>query len=132
MGRRRCVNLTRIDWAHMNALGDEQDVGWRDSGEDQEGVIRAYRQLAAQLRAQGMNEVADRFAYRAHVRQRGVFLPRGRIPQYLGSWIQAILAGYGYRPGRTILAYLAVLAGFTLLYMQATTGWAPLGLLSSF
>src|SRR5260370_34763989 len=35
-------------------------------------AVRANRQLAAVLRAQGVNEAADRFAYRAQVLQRRV------------------------------------------------------------
>jgi hypothetical protein len=42
--------------------------------------------------------------------------------------VLALLAGYGYRHGRTILWYLAVFAAFTFMYMQATTGWIPFGL----
>jgi phosphopantetheinyl transferase len=34
-----------------------------------EAAVRANRQLAVVLRNQGLNEVADRFAYRAHVLQ---------------------------------------------------------------
>jgi hypothetical protein len=37
-------------------------------------------------------------------------------------------AGYGYRPARTLFWYLATIAIFTFLYMQATTGWIPFGL----
>jgi hypothetical protein len=91
-------------------------------------VVRAYRQLAAQLRAQGMNEVADRFLYRAQVRQRGVLLRSFRIPQYLGSWVLGVLAGYGYRPGRSLFWYLAVILGFAFAYMQATQGQLTFGL----
>jgi Pentapeptide repeats (8 copies) len=122
------VDLTTPSWANVRTLGDEHGVGLRADDFDHEAVVRAYRQVAAQLRAQGMNEVADRFLFRAQVRQRGVLLRRLHIPQYLGSWILAILAGYGYRPGRTLFWYFAVIAGFTVLYMQATTGWVPFGL----
>jgi hypothetical protein len=122
------VDLMSATWANVPTLGDEDDIGARSKAVAHEGVVRAYRQLAAQLRAQGMNEVADRFLLRAQIRQRGVLLRRFRLPQYLGSWILAILAGYGYRPGRTIFWYLAVIAGFTVLYMQATNGWIPFGL----
>jgi hypothetical protein len=96
------VDLTSAEWGPVERLGDEQGVGWRARAWEHEAVVRAYRQLAAQLRAQGMSEVADRFAYRAQIRQRSVLLRRFRLPQYLGSWFLAILAGYGYRPGRTI------------------------------
>jgi hypothetical protein len=84
--------------------------------------------LAAQLRAQGMSEVADRFALRAQIRQRGVLLRRFRLPQYLGSWLLAILAGYGYRPGRTIFWYLVVIASFTWGYIQVSHGASLIGL----
>jgi hypothetical protein len=102
--------------------------------------VRAYRQLAAQLRAQGMSEVADRFLLRSQICQRRVLLRQplqawrrpwrlpGAVGRYLGSWVLALLAGYGYRPGRTILWYLVVIASFAFLYMQATTGWIPFGL----
>jgi hypothetical protein len=39
-----------------------------------------------------------------------------------------LLAGYGYRPGRTLFWYLATIAGFTFMFMQATSGWVPFGL----
>jgi hypothetical protein len=112
------VNLTRINWDVVPTLGDEQGVGIRSPAKNQEAVVRAYRQLAAQLRAQGMSEVADRFAYRAQVRQRSVLLSRGRILEYLGSWLLALLAGYGFRPGRSILWYLAIIVGFAALYLH--------------
>lgn len=112
------VDLTRIDWSHATILGDEKSVRFDSPVAQHDAIVRAYRQLATQLRVQGISEVADRFALRAQIRQRGVLLRRGRILGYLGSWLLAILAGYGYRPGRSILWYLAVIAGFAALYMQ--------------
>jgi hypothetical protein len=70
------VNLTQIDWSVAHALGDERGVGTRDAVSSHEAVVRADRQVATQLRAQGMGEVADRFAYRALGRQRRVYLRR--------------------------------------------------------
>jgi len=78
--------------------------------------VRAYRQLAAQLRAQGMNEVADRFLYRAQQLQRRVLLRQGRLGAWLFSWVLALLAGYGYRPGRTVFWYLATVVSFAVAY----------------
>ncbi len=112
------VDLTAVRWDDVLRLGDEREAGWRDDAERHEAVVRAYRQLAAQLRAQGMSEVADRFALRAQVRQRGVLLRRVRLGPYLFSGFLAVLAGYGYRPGRTIFWYLAVVAGFAALYLR--------------
>lgn len=77
------VNLTVIDWSRIVRLGDEYKarrprklnqtlkLPAERLGEYQQ-AIRAYRQLALALRAQGINEVADRFAYRAQSLQRSL------------------------------------------------------------
>jgi hypothetical protein len=49
---------------------------------------------------------------------------------YAFSWFLFVLAGYGYRPIRTLFWYLATIAGFTVLYMQVTAGWLPFGVLA--
>ena len=86
---------------------------WRDTT-----ALRANRQLAVVLRAQGLNEDADRFAYRAHLIQRRMMLRNGprSIGPFLFSCFLDVLAGYGYKPGRTVVAYLATILGFGLLY----------------
>jgi hypothetical protein len=126
----RDVDLTTVPWENLRRLGDEGKAYYFNvsrSGRYSD-MVRAYRQVAQRLRDQGMSDDADRFAYRAQVRQRGVLLRTLRLPQYLFSWVLALLAGYGYRPGRTIFWYLAVVAGFAFMYMQATQGWVPFGL----
>jgi hypothetical protein len=50
------------------------------------------------------------------------------VTGHLGSWALALLAGYGFRLGRTIFWYLAVISSFTCMYMQATHGRVPFGL----
>jgi pentapeptide repeat protein len=134
------VNLTQIAWNEIPRLGDEHTLTVRSSADDHERVVRAYRQLAAQLRAQGMSEAADRLSDRAQVRQRKLLFRRmladwrrpwrlpGDLLRWLFSWFLALLAGYGYHPGRSVFWYLATIAGFTFLYMQATHGWVPFGL----
>ncbi|HEX9067448.1 MAG TPA: pentapeptide repeat-containing protein [Ktedonobacterales bacterium] len=122
------VNLTSVTWRKARTLGDERGVGPWSRAVAHEGVVRAYRQVAEQLRAQGMSEMADRYVYRAQVRQRGVLLRRLRLPQLFGAWVLAVLAGYGYRPGRTIFWYFVVVTGFTAMYIQASNGWVPFGL----
>jgi pentapeptide repeat protein len=123
------VNLTQVDgWERIQRLGDERSLRWRDGARQHENVVRAYRQVATQLRAQGMTDVADRFSNRALTLNRGALLRRGRIPQYLGSLFLAILAGYGYRPLRTIFWYLVVIAGFAFGYWRATHGLLTFGL----
>ncbi len=111
-----------MQWDTLQRLGDERGVGLRAGAFEHEAVVRAYRQLAAQLRAEGMSEVADRFARRAQIRQRSVLLRRGKFGQYLFSGFLALLAGYGYRPGRTLFWYLAVISGFAIAYFRVTHG----------
>lgn len=136
------ANLAVVSWAPLARLGDEyaartppgQDGETKKERRtiDFEAAVRANRQLATALRDQGLNEDADRFAYRAQVLQRvvlfrQVFLrveeqPQGpwwqlrKLTAYLGSWFLAIIAGYGYRPGRSILAYLLLVSGFAAAY----------------
>jgi hypothetical protein len=110
------INLTQIDWSRVPYLGDEQGIGLRARASDQDGVVRAYRQLAAQLRVQGLSEAADRFAYRSNMRQRRVYLRRFRILQYLGSLFLDLISGYGYRPARSLFAYVLVILGFAATY----------------
>ena len=79
-------------------------------------AVRANRQLATALRDQGMNEEADQFAYRAQVLQRQVFrLQRKRGRAALSAFLD-LLAGYGYRPGRSLVAYLIAILGFAVGY----------------
>ncbi len=81
-------------------------------------AARANRQLAAVLRAQGLSEAADRFAYRAQVLQRQVLRRSGvhASGSYLFSGFLDVLAGYGYKPGRTLMAYLSTILSFAILY----------------
>jgi uncharacterized protein YjbI with pentapeptide repeats len=83
-------NLAVIDWQAMLPLGDEaavqeatpQSLQASTLKEQQlyldsmQAAVRAYRQLANALRAQGMNEEAVPFAYRAQVLQRHVLWRR--------------------------------------------------------
>jgi uncharacterized protein YjbI with pentapeptide repeats len=81
-------------------------------------AVRANRQLAVVLRAQGLSEAADRFAYRAQVLQRRVLRRSGAraYGSYLFSGFLDVLAGYGYKPGRTLIAYLSTILSFAIIY----------------
>ena len=81
-------------------------------------AARANRQLAVTLQSQGMNEEAARFSYRAQVCQRTVFRLEGLRSQgrWFFSWLLDGLAGYGYKPGRSIGIYLVVIAVFMGIY----------------
>ena len=150
------VNLSLVDWTHITMLGDEHKARQRTTYgdvvkdlikqlEDYREAVRAYRQLANAMRAQGMNEEAVPFAYRAQVLQRAVLWRELLLGQdvslqkdgsqtmarqwirvlrrrvrvfgaYLFSWFLDILAGYGYKPGRSMFIYLLVIAGFATCY----------------
>jgi hypothetical protein len=122
------VNLTHLDWNQVPTLGDERGLHARSRLADYEAAVRAYRQLAAQLRAQGLSEVADRFSERAQIRQRKLLFRQlledwrrpWRLPsdllRWFFSWFLALLAGYGYHPGRSVLWYLATIFGFAFAF----------------
>ena len=81
-------------------------------------AVRANRQLAVVLRAQGLNEAADRFGYRAKVLQRRVLWRSGvrSYGSYFFSCFLDVLAGYGYKPGRTLIAYILTILSFAIIY----------------
>ena len=120
------VNLGVVDWSKVKMLGDEyialqptQDGKAKDNVTrltEYEWAVRANRQLAVALQGQGLNEISAYFAYRAQVLQREVLRRRRKIGQFLFSGFLDILAGYGYKPGRSVLAYLLVIATFALVY----------------
>jgi hypothetical protein len=120
----RDVDLTSVPWDGLRRLGDERKgISFNlNAASRYTDVVRAYRQVAQRLRDQGMSDDADRFAFRAQIRQRGAPPRTLRLARYLFSWLLAILAGYGYRRDRTRFWYLVTSASFTLLYMQATAG----------
>jgi hypothetical protein len=139
------VNLAVVDWTPVKMLGDELeawsavDRGGRPKDEEARltefrDAVRANRQLVVALREQGLNEEADRFAYRAQRLQREVLRRqalRREAPQHLAplrrmhrlgayafSGFLDLLAGYGYKPGRSLLAYLLVIVAFAGTYLR--------------
>jgi len=137
------VPLTRVNWQEVNGLGEEhsarQSVESKGKPKDAEARLREYgeavvanRQVATVLRSQGLNEHADRFAYRAQLCQRAVLCrqaitrvtgqphsPQWRVQKltaYLGSWFLDLISGYGYRPMRSFLTYLLVILAFAAAY----------------
>jgi hypothetical protein len=87
--------------------------------------VRVQRQLATALREQGLNEQADRFAYRAQVLQREVLRRQGSWGRWAFSWLLAALSGYGYRLWRILVAYVLTLAGFAVAFYLAGLFVAP-------
>lgn len=128
------TNLAVVDWASIAMLGDEnearqpkkQNGSWKDTHErlhDYQRAVRANRQLAVALQAQGLNEDAACFAYRAQKLQRVVMRFQHKYIQYLFSLLLDLLAGYGYRPIRTLLWYVLVVGVFAAAY--ALSGHLP-------
>jgi hypothetical protein len=121
------VPLTLVDWNTVPYLGDESgarrrrdEAGKRKSGPrrlgEYERAVRANRQLAVALRNQGINEHADRYAYRAQLCQRVVLRRQRHYLRYLGSLFLWFIAGYGYRPLRSVLSYMLVVTTFAAMY----------------
>ncbi len=122
------VNLAAIGWSQVKMLGDEYTARQKERdgkvkdretrlGEYEEAV-RANRQLAVVLQAQGLNEESARFTYRAQILQRKFLWLQGphKLGSYLFSLFLAMLTGYGYRMWRIIIVYAVAVSIFALLY----------------
>lgn len=121
------VALMRVSWKTMPTLGDEAEARRRidESGKPKDrtarltdylAAARAYRQLAVALHNQGMNEDADRFAYRAQLMQCEIFRWSKQWGGFLFSWFLFLISGYGYRLWRILATYAVVLGVFTFIY----------------
>jgi uncharacterized protein YjbI with pentapeptide repeats len=122
------TNLTVVSWEGVAPLGDEKraraatDVDGKPKNRDHrirdyEAAVRANRLLATALRAQGLAEEADVFAYRAQLMQRGPRFQRRQFGRWLISWLFAALSGYGYRLWRIFVAYGLVLAVLAAIFL---------------
>jgi uncharacterized protein YjbI with pentapeptide repeats len=132
----RNTNLSVVRWSEIKVLGDEHRALQKISNEnvpehaekkgkqkedryrlwEYESAVRANRQLSVALHEQAMNEESSYFAYRAQVLQRTVLLRKKKFGQFLFSLLLDLLAGYGHRPGRSLVAYLLTLGIFATLY----------------
>ncbi|MGZ3611740.1 MAG: pentapeptide repeat-containing protein, partial [Ktedonobacteraceae bacterium] len=133
------ANLAVVDWTSVKELGDEHTARQMKTPkgmkkykamliEEYRTAVRANRQLVVVLRNQGLNEEADHFAYYAQVLQKTVFglqilerrvALRQRIRMFfswLFSWFLYLLAGYGYRPLRSVTAYLLLILTFAVAF----------------
>ncbi len=119
------VNLAIVDWSLIKMLGDEgraRAIVYDKKGDKENSIesyreaVRANRQLAVALEGQGLNEEAAQFLYRAQVLQREVVKLQGKTGAYIFSLFLDTLAGYGYKPARSIFAYLLVVFCFAIIY----------------
>jgi len=129
------ANLSVVNWEQLAILGDEFDgswwqwlrqshfLGWARNYEDHRTAARGYQRLSKTLRDQNLNDEADRYAYRAQICRRRMFFRKilawpSRLPQYVLSHFLNLIAGYGYKPERTLLTYLFFICGFSFAYMH--------------
>ncbi len=121
------MNLSRIDWTKIRELGDESEARrsnrWDGKKKTKNETIifyetatRANRQLAAALEAQGMNEVAAKFAYRSQLLQHKVVWEKRKFAQYLFSLFLSMVSGYGYKLWRSLATYMFVVMAFAIAY----------------
>lgn len=140
--------VTVVSWSSVTMLGDEQiareprTVDGQEKSRatriiEHETAIRANRQLAIVLQAQGLNEQAIRFIYRAQVLGRQLLWWRliwgmGSAQQedepqpislaqrvrslsaFLLSLMLDLISGYGSKPERCFFAYVATVIGFAI------------------
>jgi len=90
-----------------------------------ETAVRANRQLAIALQNHALNEDATHFAYRAQVLQRKVLWKQRNFWKWLGSAILALLAGYGYRMWRILVAYLLIVLLCAVAYFVLGMYYEP-------
>jgi len=114
------TNMALVEWSQIAILRDEYQA--RQAKDDEykkkeiftridefKRAVRANRQLSVVLQAQGLNEDAARFAYRAQSLQKkvlwfrlieGHLSLRTRLPilgSWLFSWFMFLIAGYGHQ-----------------------------------
>jgi len=127
------TNLSAVDWTLVPILQDERvaqqrwygdETSWSkgkrksriDRKDQYQAAVRAYRRLAVALQANGLNEEASEYTYRAQVMQRRAYWYGRAYGRWAFSALLAVLAGYGYRLGRILLAYAIILLTFALAY----------------
>ncbi len=117
--------LTRVPWSTVPELGDELAARRFKTGFER--AMRANQQLAVTLRAQGLNDEADRYAYKAQCLRRDQYWQREHrsIGKWMFWWVLWGIAGYGYRPGRTLAVYGTVLLFSTLVFTSQNLFFAP-------
>jgi uncharacterized protein YjbI with pentapeptide repeats len=137
------VNLASVKWMQPRRrqltgliLGDERKA-WQSTDakgkrktssqrtEEFEEAVRANYQLSTALRANGVSDYADHFAYRAKALQRHVLIRQRRYLSAFGSWLLDLISGYGYKPLRSFITYILVILGFGALYLLNAQFAAP-------
>jgi uncharacterized protein YjbI with pentapeptide repeats len=113
------IDVSQLNWDDVTKFGDEH---WAESSDDLSmyEVIKLYRGLAHRLREDGFLASADRLTYRSLVVQRQIRLRESGIPSFVGSFLLDALAGYGFKPMRTLGVYIVTVLGFAAAYFYLT------------
>jgi uncharacterized protein YjbI with pentapeptide repeats len=130
------TNLTVVEWEGVTILGDEREARNRTDSDgkpksrekridDFQVAVRANRVLAVNLKARGLIEDADRFAYRAQVLQRQVLRRQRHYLRWAGSSLLWLISGYGYKPLRSFIAYVLIVCAFAGAYLLNAQFAAP-------
>ena len=130
-------DLAGIKWSQVEMLGEEYNARQRERDgkakdkstklNEYEVAVRANRQLSVILQSQGLNEYAAHFAYRAQILERVVLRQQRKFGRYLFSIFLDLLAGYGYKPERSLYWYVGINLGFALAYfaLGQLSLWPP-------
>jgi hypothetical protein len=114
------AGLLHVDWRQMPRVGDEQLIQAAKSREERIQtyfeVILAYRSLSSSLGTQAGNQVRSNYSLRGEQINRRVSLVKGHFVPWLGMSIIELISGYGEKPGRTVAAYLIIIASFIVIY----------------
>lgn len=128
--------LTQIDFRQAPKLGDETALiqalrrgALRGQEADKEfrDAIRAYRSLASILQEQGLYGAARQYYLRERRLQRRNSRRRGKWPRWAFSLMLDAFSGYGQQPGKTLLAFVATIVLFALIYipLSRSPGLSP-------
>jgi len=120
------VNLSVIDWSPVRMVGEElearqvkkQDGKERDKTEQisqYQIAVRANRQLAVAMQAQGMSDEASQFGYRAQKCKQHLLLLQ--LLQHLAE--EPKLSWVVRKPSRPMIGYLDIMAVSALLIITA-------------
>lgn len=120
------ANLTLVRWATFRRGALIAKQGSRSERIlTYNRAVRANRQLATVLRSQGLNDQADRFAYQAQILQQRVYWHGGKGLHYVGSLFLDLVSGYGYKPMRSLIAYIIIILAFAGAYLLNAQFAAP-------
>jgi hypothetical protein len=117
-------------------LGDERDIATAKNRQERIKAIRnaqrAYQGLYVVLRGQGLFDAAAPHRLREQRLRRRELRTRGNLLGWLFYWLLDIVAGYGEKPRRTLLWYLATILSFAAaLALLAPGGISQANLLNA-